>query len=97
LRAIERGPKGARSRCGDGRGRFRNPPRFLREPDQKVDGEDLPVPSRTVGLSCRLYETPEGPEKPPTDNMLRAAIGEHRDRTPGGELREACAVSRSAM
>ena len=52
-------------------------PGFSGSPTVLVDGEDPFPASRTVGLSCRLYETPEGPRNSPTDNMLRAAIGEN--------------------
>ncbi len=54
-----------------------NHPGFSGSPTVLVDGEDPFPASRTVGLSCRLYETPEGPRNSLTANMLRSAIGKN--------------------
>ena len=52
-------------------------PGFSGSPTLLVDGGDPFPASQTSGLSCRLYETPEGPRNSPTDIMLRAAFGEN--------------------
>ena len=51
-------------------------PGFSGSPTVLVDGGDVFPASRTEGLSCRLYETPEGRRSSPTAAMLRTAIGE---------------------
>ena len=51
-----------------------NHPGFSGSPTVLVDGGDPFPASRTSGLSCRLYQTPEGPRNSPTASMLRAAI-----------------------
>ena len=50
-------------------------PGFSGSPTVLVDGEDPFFAARTDAMSCRLYETPEGPKSSPTDSMLRTAIG----------------------
>jgi hypothetical protein len=48
---------------------FRGSPTILR------DGRDaFPEDTEPVGLSCRLYETPDGPAGAPTLAQLRAAL-----------------------
>ena len=51
-------------------------PGFSGSPTVLVDGGDPFPASRTSGLSCRLYKTPEGARNSPTEAMLRTAIGE---------------------
>ena len=51
-------------------------PGFSGSPTVLVDGGDVFPASRTAGLSCRLYETPEGRKNSPTAAMLRTAIEE---------------------
>lgn len=51
-------------------------PGFSGSPTVLVDGRDPFPASRTDGLSCRLYSTPEGLKGSPTDAMLRTAVGE---------------------
>ncbi len=47
---------------------------FSGSPTVLVDGEN-PFPAiRTDAVSCRLYETPDGPRSSPTDAMLRTAL-----------------------
>lgn len=58
-------------------------PGFSGSPTALVGGEDPFPASRTDGLSCRLYKTPEGYRSSPTDAMLRTVI-EERD-TPQAE------------
>ena len=58
-------------------------PGFSGSPTVLVDGED-PFPASGVsGLSCRLYETPEGPKNSPTEAMLRKAMEVAKDRVSG--------------
>lgn len=48
---------------------------FRGSPSVTVDGVDLIAePSDPVGLSCRVYQTPEGPAGAPTLDLLRAAL-----------------------
>ncbi len=48
---------------------------FHGSPSILVDGVDLfPEPSAGVGLSCRVYRTPEGLSGSPTTEQLRAAL-----------------------
>ncbi len=48
---------------------------FRGSPSILLDGADLfPNPSASVGLSCRLYLTPDGIAGAPTLEQLRAAI-----------------------
>ena len=48
---------------------------FRGSPSILVTGKDLfPDPSATVGLSCRIYVTPDGFAGAPTLEQLRAAI-----------------------
>ena len=49
---------------------------FHGSPSILVDGVDLfAEPGAGVGLSCRLYRTPEGLSGAPTVDQLRAALG----------------------
>jgi len=49
---------------------------FHGSPSILVDGVDLfPEPGAGVGLSCRVYRTPEGLSGAPTVEQLRAALG----------------------
>lgn len=51
------------------RSRFRGSPSIL------VDGRDaFAAGDEPVGLSCRVYQTPEGPAGAPTLEQLRAAL-----------------------
>ncbi len=48
---------------------------FLGSPSILVDGRDLfATGDEPVGLSCRIYQTPEGPAGSPTVDQLRAVI-----------------------
>lgn len=57
---------------------FAGRPGFSGSPTVLVDGVDVFPASRADGLSCRLYETPEGHRGSPTAAMLRAAIEEKK-------------------
>ena len=49
---------------------------FYGSPSILVDGVDVfAEPSAAVGLSCRVYRTPEGLAGAPTVEQLRAAFG----------------------
>lgn len=49
--------------------------RFIGSPTITVDGIDLfPAPDQTVGLTCRIYRTPEGLSGAPTTQQLKMAI-----------------------
>lgn len=49
--------------------------RFVGSPTVLIDGEDaFPVPSDTYGLTCRVYETPEGFAGSPTTDQLRRVV-----------------------
>lgn len=49
--------------------------RFIGSPTITVDGIDLfPAPDQTVGLTCRIYRTPEGLAGAPTTQQLKMAI-----------------------
>lgn len=51
--------------------------RFRGSPSIHVDGNDLFADDDApVGLSCRIYNTPEGPAGSPTLDQLRMAIAE---------------------
>jgi hypothetical protein len=48
---------------------------FRGSPTIMVDGRDLFAGGdEPIGLSCRLYRTPDGPAGAPTVDMLRAAL-----------------------
>lgn len=48
---------------------------FRGSPTVLVDGRDLFAEGdEPVGLSCRIYQTPEGPAGSPTLDQLRAAL-----------------------
>ncbi|WP_338748012.1 thioredoxin family protein [Janibacter alittae] len=50
---------------------------FHGSPSILVDGEDpFAAPDTAVGLSCRVYRTPEGPSGVPTLAQLRAVIAQ---------------------
>lgn len=52
------------------RRRFRGSPTIL------VDGEDVFASGdEPVGLSCRIYQTPDGPAGAPTVEQLRSVLG----------------------
>jgi hypothetical protein len=49
--------------------------RFHGSPSIQVNGVDLfAEPDAAVGLSCRVYRTPDGPAGAPTMEQLRAAL-----------------------
>jgi hypothetical protein len=49
--------------------------RFRGSPSIQVDGEDLFADSDApVGLSCRIYQTPDGPSGSPTLKQLEDAL-----------------------
>lgn len=52
--------------------------KFPGSPTIRADGVDLfPVPADVVGLTCRVYHTPEGRVTPlPTTEMIRHALQE---------------------
>lgn len=51
---------------------------FRGSPSILVEGVDLFAdPSAPVGLSCRIYQTPNGPAGSPTKDQLRAALRRH--------------------
>ncbi len=53
--------------------------RFRGSPSIQVDGTDLfAEPDEPVGLSCRIYQTPDGPAGSPTADQLRAALAAAR-------------------
>ncbi len=61
--------------------------KFPGSPTIRIDGADLfPVPDEMVGLTCRVYYTPEGRVTPlPTKDMIRSALAAHRIKiTKGG-------------
>lgn len=61
--------------------------RFPGSPTIRVDGADLfPVHDEVVGLTCRVYPTPDGRVTPlPTKDMIRSAFAANRIRiTKGG-------------
>ncbi|QIK66410.1 thioredoxin family protein [Nocardioides sp. HDW12B] len=48
---------------------------FYGSPSILVDGIDVfAEPDDGVGLSCRVYRTPDGPAGAPTEEQLRAAL-----------------------
>ena len=48
---------------------------FRGSPSVMIDGVDpFAEPDAPVGLSCRIYQTPDGPAGSPTLDQLRAAI-----------------------
>ncbi len=55
--------------------------RFRGSPSIHVDGSDLFAdPDAPVGLSCRIYQTPDGPAGSPTIDQLRRALESARKR-----------------
>lgn len=51
---------------------------FHGSPSILVDGVDVfAEPDTGVGLSCRVYRTPDGPAGAPTVEQLRAALAGH--------------------
>lgn len=55
---------------------------FHGSPSILVDGVDVfAEPDAGVGLSCRVYATPDGPAGAPTMEQLRAALGVAEERT----------------
>jgi len=49
--------------------------RFVGSPTVLVDGRDpFAEPSAAVGLSCRIFTTPDGPAGSPTIEQLRTAL-----------------------
>ncbi len=50
---------------------------FRGSPTILVNGEDVfAAGDEPVGLSCRIYQTPEGPAGSPTVDQLREALGD---------------------
>ncbi len=48
---------------------------FRGSPTILVDGEDVfATGDEPVGLSCRIYQTPDGPAGAPTEQQLRSAL-----------------------
>lgn len=48
---------------------------FRGSPSILIDGEDpFGAPDAQVGLSCRIYQTPDGPAGSPTLDQLREAV-----------------------
>lgn len=48
---------------------------FRGSPTILVDGEDVFAEGdEPVGLSCRIYQTPDGPAGSPTEQQLRSAL-----------------------
>lgn len=48
---------------------------FRGSPSILIDGEDpFSAPDARVGLSCRIYQTPDGPAGSPTLDQLREAV-----------------------
>ena len=53
--------------------------RFRGSPSIHIDGVDLFAdPDAPVGLSCRIYQTPQGSAGSPTADQLRSALGARR-------------------
>lgn len=51
---------------------------FQGSPSVLIDGRDpFASPDAPIGLSCRLYPTPDGPSGAPTLEQLRDAIDAH--------------------
>ena len=49
--------------------------RFRGSPSIHIDGVDLFAdPDAPVGLSCRIYQTPQGPAGSPTADQLRSVL-----------------------
>ena len=58
--------------------------RFAGSPSILVDGTDPFVsPASTIGLTCRLYSTPDGPEGSPTVEQLLGVLTGARHRPTG--------------
>jgi hypothetical protein len=58
--------------------------RFRGSPSMHIDGVDLFADADApVGLSCRIYQTPEGSAGSPTADQLRAALA-HTSAPPTG-------------
>jgi hypothetical protein len=57
--------------------------RFAGSPSLLIEGQDpFPSSSSEVGLSCRVYSTPGGPQGAPTVEQLVRAIGERSQSEP---------------
>lgn len=57
---------------------------FRGSPTVLVDGEDPFLDEAApVGLMCRIYATPEGPQGAPSVDQLRAALSASRRASPG--------------
>jgi hypothetical protein len=55
--------------------------RFLGSPSILVDGQDLFARGdELVGLTCRVYQTADGPAGSPTTQELRAALSDRQRR-----------------
>lgn len=65
--------------------------KFPGSPTIRVDGTDLfPVPDDVVGLTCRVYHTPEGRVTPlPTTEMIRHALHERLTTKAEGRKQKA--------
>ncbi len=49
--------------------------RFRGSPSILIDGRDpFATGTEPVGLACRIYETPDGPQGSPTSEQIRAAL-----------------------
>lgn len=56
--------------------------KFHGSPSMLVDGQDLfPAHGAGVGLSCRIYQTPDGPAGCPTREQTRIALKQWRIRS----------------
>jgi hypothetical protein len=53
---------------------------FRGSPSITVDGADLfAAEDQPIGLSCRIYQTPEGPAGSPTVEQIATALRAHQD------------------
>lgn len=58
---------------------------FRGSPTILIDGDDpFADDAPAVGLSCRLYQTPEGPSGSPTIDQLRSAMATADQRSSDG-------------
>lgn len=69
--------------------------RFCGSPSIHIDGRDLFADDDApVGLSCRIYQTPDGPAGSPTLEQLRGALSARRRASLGDRHDGGCADSR---
>ena len=66
--------------------------RFCGSPSIHAAGHDLFADDDApVGLSCRIYQTPDGPAGSPTLEQLRDALSSTQREAPGGPHDGGCA------